>query len=122
LRADGEVWCFGDNFNGACGPGPDIRGVPPTRVAGVADAVEIAAGGSGTCARLRSGRVVCWGNTGVESEAGAPTPMKGVETAVGLVVGKYGTCVRLSGGEVRCVGSVGVPHLLVTTPRPVAGL
>ncbi len=59
----GEVYCWGDNFSGACGQDgfvtPTIRA--PARVAGISGALEIAMGDSHTCARVAAG-IVCWGD------------------------------------------------------------
>ncbi|MFO0684248.1 MAG: hypothetical protein U0234_19500 [Sandaracinus sp.] len=59
----GEVYCWGDNFSGACGQDgfvtPTIRA--PARVTGVSGALEIAMGDSHTCARVAAG-IVCWGD------------------------------------------------------------
>jgi alpha-tubulin suppressor-like RCC1 family protein len=64
----GEVMCWGENGSGQLGNGSvdrhDRAGVPctPTRVVGIADAVQVAVGGDHTCALRRSGQVSCWGS------------------------------------------------------------
>jgi alpha-tubulin suppressor-like RCC1 family protein len=60
--------CWGENGSGQLGNGSvdrhDRAGVPctPTRVVGIADAVQVAVGGDHTCALRRSGQVSCWGS------------------------------------------------------------
>ncbi len=64
LRAGGGVRCWGDATDGRLGHGSTARNgnwVPPTDVEGVTDAVEVAAGDRGACARRASGVVSCWG-------------------------------------------------------------
>jgi len=69
LLRDGTVRSWGINVPGALGDGalladggmPTVNAVP-VRVSGVANVVEVAAGGYFQCARLREGPVVCWGS------------------------------------------------------------
>jgi alpha-tubulin suppressor-like RCC1 family protein len=66
LRADGSVWCWGDDEVGAVGNGAAVPVVStPTAVMGLAGpAVGIAANDSHSCAVLMSGAVQCWGFNG----------------------------------------------------------
>jgi alpha-tubulin suppressor-like RCC1 family protein len=57
----GEVQCWGGNAQGQLGDGTLVNRSTPVTVTGLADIVEIAAGGRHTCARRTSGTVVCWG-------------------------------------------------------------
>jgi len=60
----GAVICWGGNVFMQCGQDPALAGrsVPPTVVAGVADAVSIVASDHSTCALRKDGRVLCWGS------------------------------------------------------------
>jgi alpha-tubulin suppressor-like RCC1 family protein len=62
LMTSGTVACWGDNQAGQLGidPGTPTSTVP-VAVPGLADIVEVAAGGSSTCARRSDGEVLCWG-------------------------------------------------------------
>ncbi len=80
---DGRVACWGANDRGQLGVANASSAcaaagatVPcertPTRVAGIQDVVELAAGDEHTCARTMDGRVFCWG-TNVDGELGRGT-------------------------------------------------
>ncbi len=67
-KRDGSVWCWGTTSYGNVGvPIPRTQTgerqpiSPPTRIAGIDDAVEIAVSDSVSCARHKNGRVSCWG-------------------------------------------------------------
>jgi hypothetical protein len=59
-----RVWCWGHNEDGAVGSGsPDFSVFSATRLADLPDdVVEVDAGGTNVCARLRSGELYCWGD------------------------------------------------------------
>jgi alpha-tubulin suppressor-like RCC1 family protein len=63
-RAGGSVVCWGVNVNGQLGAGSAVgmMALSPVAVAGLTDAVEIAAGYAGSCARRANGSYVCWGD------------------------------------------------------------
>lgn len=66
LLDDGSVTCWGNNQFGQCGRDMADGGVSsnyptPIIVAGVANVIDIAAGGAHTCAVIDTGRVLCWG-------------------------------------------------------------
>jgi alpha-tubulin suppressor-like RCC1 family protein len=74
IKHDGSVWCWGDDSMGQLGSGRDPnRGQAPKAVAGLSDAVRIAAGQFNTCVVERDGTVWCWGwNT--DGQLGRPNP------------------------------------------------
>jgi alpha-tubulin suppressor-like RCC1 family protein len=113
-RAAGEVVCWGLGGAGQLGDdGSGASRAAPVAVARVADAVELAAGMEHTCARLRSGQIMCWGRD-FESQLGdnssgsfarfLPTPVVGLGDAVEVIAGDRHTCARRSRGETRCWG------------------
>jgi hypothetical protein len=76
LTSAGEVWCYGDNFNGELGNssnlGTDAAHPTPTKVAGIpSPAIAIGAGATHACAALNTGALACWGNNGA-GELGQP--------------------------------------------------
>jgi alpha-tubulin suppressor-like RCC1 family protein len=132
LRASGDVACWGYNVDGELGPG---NGAPnpsysPVFVAGLNDAVEVSAGGAHTCARRRSGEVVCWGdNTSGQLGVSAGTASgqiyaTGVDDAVEISAGRLHSCARRVSGEVTCWGtmrySTGTPTPM--GPTTIAGI
>jgi hypothetical protein len=74
--------------------------------------VEVAAGGSHTCARTSDGGVYCWGENhsyelgvaGVRSAA-RPVRVPGVSRAVAIATGAHHTCAVLADGSVVCWGA-----------------
>ena len=112
-RRGGGVLCWGGDLYDQIGDGrPATVAVPsPQAVAGVDDAVELAAGELHTCARRAGGAVVCWGDD-LEGQLGdgspgthhAPVPVVGVAGAVALGAGTHHTCAA-AGGRALCWGS-----------------
>ena len=61
LKRDGTVWAWGNNVFGQVGDGTDVSRSLPRQVAGIREAVGIAAGGGFSVAMLRGGAVLPWG-------------------------------------------------------------
>lgn len=109
---DGRVWCWGDNAGGQLGP--LARGEPktyePVEVRDLGAVAQLAAGDEHTCARLESGRVVCWGSNakgqlGPGAAASASrVGARGIDDAIDVAAGARHTCVLRAGGEVVCWG------------------
>ncbi len=129
LHSDGKVSCWGSNDQGQLGAPADDECVvedllhnvmPPRRTAcretpafvtGIGDAVEIAAAGATSCARLRSGSVECWGGNamgqvgdGTTSDRGQPTRVVGVGGALQIDMSVTHACALVSDGHVMCWG------------------
>jgi alpha-tubulin suppressor-like RCC1 family protein len=124
LLERGQVACWGKNHHGQLGLGSSGPRVDrPRRVPGLRDVAEIVAASEHTCARLRSGRVRCWGNClDGQCSDGSRRIIRGpVEIALAHAIRLYafggGACAQLRDGEVRCWGddSFGVEGL----PRPL---
>jgi len=142
LLASGAVRCWGYGADGALGYGnstslgdspvttPNMNGDVP--LGGIA--VQLAAGGTHTCALLTTGAVRCWGqggagqlgygnmdtlgNTpGTTPEQNGDVPLGGA--AVEISAGQGYTCALLVTGGVRCwgTGSVGQLGYGDTVPR-----
>ena len=126
LLASGNVRCWGFGANGRLGYGNtnDLGDDPnetPANLANVAvggTVVQIAAGGSHTCALLADGTVRCWGantsgqlgygNTttiGDNETPAAAGPVDVGGTVVQITAGASHTCALLADGAVRCWGS-----------------
>ncbi len=107
----GEVWCWGDNESRQLGVPGGGAWAFPLRVPGIANAVQVRAGLSHTCAVRADGTVVCWGgntfgqlgNGTVEPWRG-PTAVPGIADAVQVSAGADETCVLHRSGRVSCWG------------------
>ena len=128
---DGSVRCFGLDPGASPGGGeggPVQADYRPRQVAGISDALAVAAGAGQACAALRSGGVRCWGNNLLgQLGDGAPivrttaTPVVGVTTAAALSTNRDHNCVALRSGEVSCWGRVW-PRGFGSTPTAVGGI
>lgn len=114
LMNTGSVKCWGSNRDGQLGG--DVLGtrLRPIEVTGLDSRVTaLAAGGSHTCALLKTGEVRCWGSGrygqlghGVTTERSPiPVAVSGLESkAVHIVATSSATCALLDTGEVVCWG------------------
>ncbi len=118
VLASGHIDCWGENEYGQLGDETtQEHQAAPVQVAGISEALEVAAFGQTTCALLASGHVDCWGENRVgelgDGNAG-PTPslvpveVLGISDATALSAAGYGeygnACARLSTGHVVCWG------------------
>jgi alpha-tubulin suppressor-like RCC1 family protein len=123
LRANGRVVCWGANDQGQLGfavvpsgrPGGgvsvDAGATDLTDVTGLTDAVEISAGENHTCARRRSGSVVCWGaneygqlGDGTTEPRSVPVVAVSLDGVNDISTGFQFTCARRNSGEIWCWG------------------
>lgn len=122
LAPDGVVRCWGANNYGQLGDGTLTASAVAVAVLAAGGApltgvTALAAGANHTCARLTTGRVVCWGRNDagqlgdgsttrrpnpVTVQAANGTPLTGVTM---VAAGASHTCARLSTGGARCWGS-----------------
>lgn len=115
LLADRTVSCWGSNGDGQIGaPLATAQSDTPLAVAGVTDAVQIAAGGSHTCLVSAAGSAACWGRNaagqlgnGNAAVAYSITPVPVVGGAVyqTIVAGDAHTCAVRTDGYVACWGA-----------------
>ncbi len=130
-RRSGSLWCWGDNRSGQLGNGTFAPASVPTRVEGIADAIDIDTDGGGTiggghtCALRRSGDVLCWGanhlgtvGDGTTEPRSSPVSV-GVSAAGRVLVGWFHSCA-LRGVDTQCWGLapfLGLPESS-STPTP----
>ena len=132
LLNDDTVKCWGYNAQGQIGGGPWSgitinSGTEGDPLSGKT-AIQIAAGGSFTCAILNDKNVKCWGNNS-EGQTGGGTPNLGVgKTATKIVAGEYHACAILNDESVKCwgrnlYGQADIPNLGInkTITQIVAG-
>ncbi len=124
LMADATVRCWGSNSGGQLGRAANAgTGTPnptPLAVSGIADALELAAGGSHSCILTATGAGKCWGrnvsgqlgngSTGVAVQA-TPVDVSGLTGAHSLTLGANHSCVLTSAGSAKCWGEVGFGQL-----------
>ncbi len=116
VRADGSVWCWGDEGFGRVSGRGDVHGAQrsPRAVQGLTEALQVATGENHACARRRDGSVWCWGrNTsgelgsrGVESadtEMRPPGAVPGLLRVSDVTAFAERTCA-VSAGELWCWG------------------
>jgi alpha-tubulin suppressor-like RCC1 family protein len=113
-REGGAVACWGRNNVGQLGDGmmPMTDRLTPVPVAGLTDAVELAAtpvlGGNYTCARRAGGSVACWGMNPLDGMAtNRPAPVPGLVGAAEIAGGYDHVCVRRESGTIACWGANG---------------
>ncbi|MCG8557326.1 MAG: hypothetical protein MJD61_18865, partial [Proteobacteria bacterium] len=103
----GEIRCWGRNSSGQLGIGkgdPRSRYVPVPVRAAITGALDVAAGGNGTCARLEAGEVWWWGHQVLRFEGITPILVPGVMHASELSIAEDHICALLRSGEVMCWG------------------
>jgi alpha-tubulin suppressor-like RCC1 family protein len=136
----GKVRCWGEGWHGKLGDGEGAEHhnqSVPVRAKGFGGATAVAAGGQHTCAVLKSGEVLCWGNgedgqlgQGSEESSWTPVFVKGISKATDVAAGGDWSCAVLESGAVRCWGNSAEGRLgdgssryeAVTTPVGVKGL
>jgi alpha-tubulin suppressor-like RCC1 family protein len=137
IRGTGTVNCWGQGGMGQLGRGTTTNfATPPTTdIAGITDAVQVAAGQFHTCVLHRSGRVSCWGwnvtgmlGNGTTTGSNSPVQVSGITDAVEIASTNFTSCARRMGGQVVCwggnmVGQIGDGTMTDrTTPVNVSGL
>lgn len=134
--ADGTVQAWGRNHRGQVGDGTTTDRRLPVTVTGLADVVEVAAGGAHTLARTRNGTVFAWGRNsrgqlgdGTIVDRLTPVPVTSISGAVQLAAGDATSVVLLADGSVWEFGHVDWAAQAnydyakpISVPRKVAGL
>jgi alpha-tubulin suppressor-like RCC1 family protein len=134
-HSTGAVSCWGDNLYGQIGDGTveNVRRAPVASL-GIVDADMIALGWMVSCARRRSGQLLCWGYPSLGDGAPAhsvpmPTVVAGVTDVHGLCLGRQHVCVLHSDGTVDCWGSssngqlgTGTAGTTINTPVRLPGV
>ncbi len=117
LRANGKVWCWGDNTQGQAKASGSGNQATPFEVPGIDGAKSIAAGGEHSCAIIGNGETWCWGRNnwgqlGNNNTAAQTTPQRvlinpttPLAPAIKVVAGGLHTCaVTAVDNRVYCWG------------------
>ncbi|HEY0190891.1 MAG TPA: hypothetical protein VGC42_07185 [Kofleriaceae bacterium] len=105
---DGTVSCWGGNDMGQLGALPDGDGdhqLTPVAVPGLWGVVELSTATVHSCARLASGKVMCWGVSGPGNDARAPAEVAGLTRVTQLGTAHAHDCALRAEGGVMCWGS-----------------
>ncbi len=113
VRLNGRVLCWGNNASGQVGNG--MAGAPvamPIEVAGIVDAVGVAAANLHTCVVRKTGGVRCWGSNsygqlgdGSMVNRLTPVDVMGLTDAVRVTGGNDFSCAVRGNGSVVCWGA-----------------
>ncbi len=113
LRADGTVWCWGQNGFGELGQGMvSSYSVTALQVQLGAAATSFASKSYHACAGLSNGTVKCWGindanqiGDGLAGNRSSPATVVGLTDVAQVAVGRSHSCARKTNGAVTCWGS-----------------
>jgi hypothetical protein len=135
LGTDGAVRCWGDNVSGQIGEGsPGGDQLTPVAVSLPRTAIQIAAGGSHTCAILDDASLWCWGSFGdsLDQVSDGPVAVPGAGATDGggallVSLGVGSSCVVRRDQSVACFGrnysgDLGVDAAGANTATVVPGL
>lgn len=109
----GEVYCWGDNYNGQFGNGTSGNdSAIPVKATGIVGAKAVMSAGSSTCAVTSSNALKCWGanftgsvGDGTGVDAHLPADPVGLTSGVAAVSGSsYTNCALTTAGGVQCWG------------------
>lgn len=131
VTREGRVWCWGANRSGQAAQPPGEATAPIAEIVevdGLADVVQVVAGGEHKCALTEAGRVYCWGlnergqvgatsapamtcsvlvlDEGLVDIPCQPTPtlVPDLPTVVGLTLNNTTTCAWFEDGDFTCWG------------------
>jgi Regulator of chromosome condensation (RCC1) repeat len=113
---EGGVACWGSARYGQVGRSVMDGVLPPDVVPGTEGAVEVATGMRHSCARLASGKVVCWGEL-IDKDSLLPQPsadaieVEGLSNATAITAGAGQSCALRADAVVVCWGQNGSGQL-----------
>jgi alpha-tubulin suppressor-like RCC1 family protein len=112
IRADGSLWCWGDNSFGQLGAAPQSNPVTaPAQVGTDTGYVQISIDTFSACGRKTDGTALCWGRN-AEGQLGvgdtrdryAPAMVGAPGTWASVSVGRFHSCFGRADGSAYCAG------------------
>jgi alpha-tubulin suppressor-like RCC1 family protein len=121
---NGDVYCWGNNEQGALGSNNRIHRMAPERVYDFSGAVEIRGKQHSPCARLGSGAWSCWGQNEAHNLANGnardelrPTRVEHLSATVDFVIGADHSCAVRTDRHLECWGSNGFGQVTAVPTR-----
>ncbi len=112
LHGDRTISCWGHDPYGALGQETPGGLAVPTRVPGIADAVDVTVGARHACVAHADGGASCWGSNalgqlgdGTVQSRSRPDRVPGLSGVVSIGAGAWHTCAVHSDGTASCWGS-----------------
>ncbi len=131
LQADGTVWAWGENGSGQLGDDTRLARDTPSPVAGLQDAVAIAAGNRFSLALLADGTVRAWGSggggrlgQGAQWTSLSPGAVSGLGDIVAVSAASRHSLALARNGRVWTWGEIRSRSggMIALTPMPVEGI
>jgi alpha-tubulin suppressor-like RCC1 family protein len=136
LLRNGQVYAWGNNYDGQLGDGSTANSATPVRVSGLAGVRAVSAGGFFSLALLANGTVVAWGRNnagqlgdGTLTDSTVPVPVGHLSGVAAISAGLSHSLALLANGTVMAWGDGengelgnGQIDILSDVPVPVKGL
>ncbi len=111
LKANGEVWCWGQGQYGRLGDGTGLNRLVPTLVGGNVKFTSISSGGAHTCAISADSSAYCWGlnsrgqiGDGTTGDRSIPAKVSSPLKFIAISAGLAHTCALADNGDPYCWG------------------
>jgi len=113
VTGDRRLWCWGGMFDGSHDreTGATTGRMTPVNVAGVSDAVTVAAGGAHACVIRGNAKLWCWGDNahgqlgdGTRVHRNVPVEVRGIGEVTAVAASEGHTCAQARDGSLWCWG------------------